>query len=152
MADKLAFYDEHGVQEYYIYDPDNDHLMVYLRGAAALRRQWKVEGFVSPRLGIRFDTSGTELAVFAPDGRRFLTFEELEAERLKEREQRLAAEQRANQAEQRAGQAEQRADQAEQRVTRLVELGRKARRQQASPEELAELEHLEQQGPIPPNP
>jgi hypothetical protein len=34
---------------------------------------------------------------------------------------------------------------AEQRATRLAQLSRKARRQQATPEELAELERLEEQ-------
>src|SRR5262245_5694384 len=38
MADKLAFYDEHGVEEYFLYDPDNEKLLVYERGREALRR------------------------------------------------------------------------------------------------------------------
>ena len=57
MADKHAFYDEYGVEEYYVYDPDRNTLRAYLRGKAALRREWKVDGFVSPRLGIRFDAA-----------------------------------------------------------------------------------------------
>jgi Uma2 family endonuclease len=81
MADKLAFYDEHGVEEYYLYDPETNRLMIYLRGREALRRIFKPHGFTSPRLGIRFDLSGPELAVFGPDGRRFLTPEESAAER-----------------------------------------------------------------------
>jgi Uma2 family endonuclease len=136
MADKLAFYEEHGVAEYYVHDPDTGHLQVYVRKGEALRRVRPATGFVSPRLRIRFDTSGPELVVTGPDGRRFLTFEELEAERAHEREQRLAAEERAGLAEQRAG--------------RLAELSRKARRQQASAEELAELDRLEQQPPLSP--
>src|SRR5262249_5574986 len=114
----------------YIYDPDNNRLLVYVRQGQVLRRVRPVVGYVSPRLGIRFDTSGPELVVYGPDGRRVLTFEELEAERLT--------------AAQRAEQAEQRAEQAEQRSARLAELSRKARRQQATAEELAELERLEQ--------
>jgi Uma2 family endonuclease len=137
MVEKHFFYEEYGVEEYYEYDPDNPRLFVYLRQGGMLRRIRPGAEFVSPRLGVCFDMSGHELVVIGPDGRRFLTFEELEAERAKERQQRLAAEQRATQAEQRATQAEQRA-------TRLAELSRKARRQQASPEELAELERLEQ--------
>ncbi len=142
MADKLTFYEEHGVEEYYVYDPDHDRLLVYVRQGETLRRVRSVAGFVSPRLGIRFDTSGPELTVFGPDGRRFLTFEELEAERAAERQQRLEAEQRAEQ-------AERRAEQAERRAARLAELGRKARLQQASAEELAELDRLEQHEPPP---
>ncbi len=137
MADKHAFYEEYGVEEYYLYDPDRNRLLVYERRDQALRRVRPVAGFVSPRLGIRFDLLGAEIVVFGPDGRRFLTFEELEVERARE-QQRLAAEQRASQAEQRASQAEQRA-------IRLAELSRKARRGLASPQELEELDRLEQE-------
>jgi Uma2 family endonuclease len=136
MMEKFDFYEEHGVEEYYVYDPDNNRLFVHVRRGEVLRRVRPVAGFVSPRLGIRFDTSGPELVVFGPDGRRFLTFEELEAARLA--------------AEQRVAHAEQRAQHAEQRAARLAELSRKARRQQATAEELAELERLEQEGPLSP--
>jgi Uma2 family endonuclease len=128
MADKLAFYDEHGVEEYYLYDPDHNRLAAYLRHGEALRRVWKVDGWVSPRLGIRFDLSGPEMVVFYPNGRRFLTFEELEAER--------------ERAERRAESAEQRAESAEMRAERLAELTRRALAQQATPEELQELHQL----------
>jgi Uma2 family endonuclease len=130
MADKLAFYDEHGVEEYYAYDPDANRLLVYLRGQEALRLVRPISSFISPRLRIRFEPSSPELHIFRPDGQPFLTFWELEAERNRERQQRLTAEQRAAQAEQ--------------RFARLAELSRKARRQQATAEELAELERLEQ--------
>lgn len=129
MVDKLAFYDEHGVEEYYLYDPDTNRLLIYQRHGATLRRVRQASGFVSPRLGIRFDLGGPEMVVYRPDGRRFLTFEELEADR--------------EQLQQRAEESQQRAEQLQQRVARLAELSRKARRQQASQEELAELERLE---------
>jgi Uma2 family endonuclease len=145
MADKLAFYDEYGVEEYYVYDPDTNRLMVYLRRGEVLRRVRPVEGFVSPRLGIRFDLSGTEMTVYGPDDQRFLSFEELRAERLREQEQRREAEHQADQARQQADQARQQADQANQRMGRLAELSRKARQGQATAEELAELDRLEQE-------
>jgi Uma2 family endonuclease len=137
MDDKQAFYEEHGVEEYYLYDPDHNRLTAFVRRGDVLRRVRPVQGHASPRLGIRFDLSGEELAVYRPDGQRFLTFPEAEAARQQ-------AEQRAEQAEQRAGQAEQRAEQAEQRAARLAELSRKARRGQASAEELQELDRLEE--------
>jgi Uma2 family endonuclease len=124
MDDKLAFYEEYGVEEYYLYDPDNNRFKVWVRRGEVLRRVRPLDGFVSPRLGIRFDLSGPEMVVYYPDGRRFLTFEELEAERAR---------------------AEKRADLAEQLAARLAELSRKARRGQATAEELAELERLEDQ-------
>jgi Uma2 family endonuclease len=138
IADKLAFYDEHGVEEYYVYDPDDNELLVYVRGKAALRRIWKVDQHVSPRLGIRFDLSGEEMVIYRPDGKPFLSFEAVEAAR--------------EQAEQSADQATQRAEQAERRTARLAELGRKARQQQITAEELAELERLEAEVLPPPAP
>jgi Uma2 family endonuclease len=135
MDDKQLFYEEHGVEEYYVYDPDHNRLMAWLRQGNILRRVRPMQGLVSPRLGIRFDLTGPEMTVYGPDGRRFLTFEELE-------KIRLETEQRASQAEQRASQAEQRASQAEQRAVRLADLSRKARRGTASAEELSELDAL----------
>ena len=133
MADKLDFYDRHGVQEYYVYDPERDRLLVYLRRTQLLTREQFGKSFTSPRLGIRFDLTESPLRVYHPDGRLFLTFEQLEEDRLREQQLRQTAEQRA--------------DRAEQRADRLAELGRKARRGQATPEELAELERLEEQPP-----
>jgi Uma2 family endonuclease len=52
MDDKLAFYEEHGVEEYYFYDPDTNRLKVFLRRGDVLRRVRPADGFVSPRLGI----------------------------------------------------------------------------------------------------
>jgi Uma2 family endonuclease len=138
MAKKLAFYDEYGVEEYYVFDPDENDLLVYLRGRGALRLRRNVRDFVSPRLGIRFDLSGEEMVVSYPDGRRFLTFEELDAERKRERQQRL-------QAEHDAEQARNDAEQARNDLARLCELSRKARGQQATPEEIKELERLEEE-------
>ena len=36
-----------------------------------------MDGWISPLLGIRFDMSGPELVIYGPDGRRFLTYQEL---------------------------------------------------------------------------
>ncbi len=144
MDDKHAFYEEHGVEEYYVFDPDNQRLLVYLRRGDVLRRVRPVEGFTSPRLGIRFDLSGPEMVVYGPDGQRFLTFEELKINRDQARQQ-------ADQARQQADQARQQADQARQQAARLAELSRKARRGQATAAEMQELERLEEQSaPTPP--
>jgi Uma2 family endonuclease len=121
MIDKFAFYEEHGVEEYYVYDPDSNRLQAYVRKGDVLIRVRNLVNFTSPRLGIRFDLSGPEMVVYYPDGEPFLTFEQLRAEYERERRERLAAELRA---------------------ARLAELSRKALRQQATPEELQELEGL----------
>jgi Uma2 family endonuclease len=143
MAAKLAFYDDHGVEEYYIYDPDNNYLQIFVRRGEVLARVRKVADYVSRRLGIRFDLSGPEMVVYHPDGRHFFTFEELAVAQFRAERRVDQEKQRADQEKQRGDQEKQRADQAEQRASRLAELSRKARRQQASPEELAELERLE---------
>jgi hypothetical protein len=74
-----------------------------------------MNGWVSPRLGIRFDTSGAELRIFAPDGTPFRSHEEVvkwamqaEQERETERTARQQAEQERDQERQRTAQLEAR--------------------------------------------
>ena len=110
MADKALFYSEYGVEEFYVYDPDTNQVAVYLRGRATLRRVYLVDGYVSPRMGIQFDLSGEELVLRHADGRPFLTFEELEAEREEAVRRADLSKQEANAAKQRADLADQRAD------------------------------------------
>jgi Uma2 family endonuclease len=148
MERKDAFYTEYGVEEYYIYNPEKDTLEVYLRKGSVLRRQWFQGEFVSPLLGIRFDLTGEEMQVFYPDGRRFLSFSELEAERARERQLRLDAEQKLQTTEQKLQTTEQKLQTTEQRAARLTELSRKLVQQQATAEEIAELQQLV--GPAPP--
>jgi Uma2 family endonuclease len=135
MDEKLLFYEEHGVEEYYVVDPEGNKLMAYVRSGDMLRRVRRVHGYVCPRLGILFDTSGPELRVLRPDGRPFLTFEELVAARL------LAERQTAD--------VRREAEEARRRAARMAELGRKARRGLASAEELRELERLEDEAAPP---
>src|SRR5262249_46725937 len=177
ILEKFHFYEDYGVEEYYIYDPDSNRLYGYVRRGDMLRPVRPINGFVSPRLGITFDLSGPELVVRHPDGRPFLSFEELMAERDRaqqqaveerqradqerqradqERQRAEQADQRASHAEQRAAQADQRASEAEQRVAqrelwaaRVAELSMKVMRQEASSEEVAELERLVQTAPPP---
>lgn len=83
MVRKFRFYEQYGVEEYYIYDPDEPLLTGYRRRGDVLEPIPQMHGWVSPRLGIRFDTANGELQIFRPDGGRFLTFVEMteEAER-----------------------------------------------------------------------
>jgi Uma2 family endonuclease len=77
MAAKLRFYDRHGVDEYYVYDPQGRTFDGYRRDAAGdLVRLADADGYTSPRLGVRFDLAD-ELIVTRPDGLRFLTYLEL---------------------------------------------------------------------------
>jgi Uma2 family endonuclease len=140
MDDKLAFYEEHGVEEYYEYNPDANFLKAFVRRGDVFRRVRKFAEFVSPRLGIRFEMTKREMTVYHAGGERFLMFEELSAAR------RLA-EERASNAEQRATSAESRVTNLQERLARVVELSRKLRLGQATPEELQELERLESTPP-----
>ncbi len=93
MMDKLAFYDRYGVEEYYLYDPDRGALDGWIRREGRLVPIEQLQGWVSPRLGIRFnlDEEG-KLVLTRPDGQRFLSPEEMEAQR--EEALRLAEQER----------------------------------------------------------
>jgi len=80
MLKKLRFYEDYGVEEYYMYDPDNVDLTGWLRSGNKLNDIESMSGWVSPLLGIRFEL-GSELEIYRPDGQKFLTYVELERER-----------------------------------------------------------------------
>jgi Uma2 family endonuclease len=81
MIRKLKFYERYGVEEYYIYDPDDNELSGCQRAGDELVTIEDMNGWTSPRLGIRFDCSGSDLRIFGPDGRPFLTFTGLDEQR-----------------------------------------------------------------------
>ena len=123
MAKKLLFYEAHGVQEYYLYDPDLVTLAGYLRDRAGQLGELPVmDGHVSPLLGIRFELAD-ELVVSRPDGQRFLTYLELveqnEARQLETTRERQAAE-RERQAAERERQAAERERQAAERERQVA--------------------------------
>jgi len=139
MADKRLFYERYGVEEYYLYDPDHGTLQGWQRQGGQLMAIAPMRGWVSPRLGVRFDLDGLDLCLTGPDGRRFASYVEVsqraeKAERLLE-----SAERRAEQEKQRAEQEKQRADSAEQR------LEQEKQRVAAVESELARLRALLQQ-------
>ena len=77
MAKKLLFYEAHGVEEYYVFDPDRVTLVGYLRDTQSQFDEVPVmRGHVSPRLGVRFELDD-DLVVYRPDGDRFLSYPEL---------------------------------------------------------------------------
>ncbi|HEY9703846.1 MAG TPA: Uma2 family endonuclease [Allocoleopsis sp.] len=127
MAKKLIFYDRHGVEEYYLYDPDRVELVGWIRQHNRLEVIEDMTNWISPRLGIRFDMSGEELEIFDPDGERFITYVELAQARQQERQradlEKILAEQekqRAEQEKQRAEQAEAKLAQQEERIKQLL--------------------------------
>jgi Uma2 family endonuclease len=102
---KFNFYSDYGVEEYYLYDPEEGDLEGWQRQGNRLSEIESMKGWVSPRLKVRFDLDNEgNLKLFGPDGRPFATYLELIAQR---------------------DQAERERDQAEQRVKRLEEQLRK---------------------------
>ncbi|MEG5045553.1 Uma2 family endonuclease [Microcoleus sp. B4-C1] len=99
MMQKFQFYERYGVEEYYLYDPEKLELIGWLRAEGKLEQIEQIDGWVSPRLGVRFQLSETGLEMFGPSGEPFMSFVELD--RLRQQ-----AEARAEQAQIRAEQAE----------------------------------------------
>jgi Uma2 family endonuclease len=99
MLEKLRFYERYGVEEYYLYNPANRDLSIWERREEGLEAVEEVNGWVSPRMGIEFQVSETELQIFMPDGTPFMSFVELA-------QLREQAEARATDAEVRAQNAE----------------------------------------------
>jgi nucleoid-associated protein YgaU len=125
MREKLRFYDEYGVEEYYLYDPDRNRLEIWMRrrtdaGPSRLAAQSHVRGWTSPRLGVRFAVTPETLELFDPSGHPFLTSIELarRAYASQERAEQQAA--RADQEAARADQEAERARQADARAERLA--------------------------------
>jgi Uma2 family endonuclease len=81
MLRKFKFYERYGVEEYYVYNPDTEALEGWKREGQELCEIEEMNGWCSPRLGIRFDLSTQKLQIFGADGRRFLTYLELAAQR-----------------------------------------------------------------------
>jgi Uma2 family endonuclease len=93
MAKKLEFYDRYGVEEYYLYDPETGDFTGWIRGEdGRLRVIDEIQGWVSPRLGVRFEIEDGELRIIRPDRQRFMTYLELQqqAEHERQRAAKLA--------------------------------------------------------------
>jgi hypothetical protein len=91
LKQQFDFYDEYGVEEYYRYDLERDRWQGWLRNKNGLLEPIsQMNGWHSPRLGIRFDITGRELRLLHPSGASFQTFSTIQ-QRLKEVELRMAA-------------------------------------------------------------
>ncbi|MEO7912798.1 MAG: Uma2 family endonuclease [Roseiflexaceae bacterium] len=105
MIKKFQFYDRYQVEEYYIYDPDRGDLSGWARAAdGELIEIDPMIGWISPRMGVRFDLNDDELELYYPDARKFASYLELvdqaeqarqQAEQAQDRAERLAAQLRA---------------------------------------------------------
>jgi Uma2 family endonuclease len=119
MTAKFEFYDRYGVEEYYIYDPDRVDFTGWLRQGERLQGITQISGWISPRLGVRFELN-EELEIYAPTGELFLSPLEIA-------QKAESAQLRATVAESQVQQERERADAAEQKAAimaaKLRELG-----------------------------
>jgi hypothetical protein len=108
MARKQDFYNRYGVEEYYIFDPEDAELDVYIRNETGLELVEESQRFQSPRTDVTFWTSKEHgLSVVMPNGGKMIS----------PKEQR----ERASREEHRAEQESQRAEEQQQRAERLAE-------------------------------
>jgi Uma2 family endonuclease len=136
MMETFHFYERYGVEEYYIYDPEEDSWEGWQRQGEHLQQIAKMNGWVSPRLRVRFAIAEGRWQLYRPDGQKFASFVELELLRDEERQhaelERLAREQ----AQQRADQERLAREQAQQRADQ-ERLAREQAQQRAEQERLA---------------
>jgi Uma2 family endonuclease len=144
LKEKFEFYQRHGVQEYYVYDPDDGTLLGYERQGDRLVEILFMQGWVSPRLQVRFELAGNELDLLRPDGTRFTSFSE----------ERRRAEELSQRVEERERQAEQEREEKERALQLAEEQKRRAEEERAEKERalqrIAELERLLGQRESPP--
>jgi Uma2 family endonuclease len=113
MMDKLDFYDTHGVEEYFMYDPETLALKIWRRSNGYLRLVHEEDRPHSARMNLSFHIEDGELVITRHDGTRFETFRQLFS--------RAEMQQHAlSQEKHRAEQEKQRAEQEKQRAERLA--------------------------------
>ena len=71
MLEKLHWYEQYGVQEHYLYNPDTNYCAGWLRKDEVLHKIPQMNGFRSPLLGITFLLNATTLTILRPDGKTF---------------------------------------------------------------------------------
>ncbi len=106
MLRKFRFYEQYGVEEYYLFNPDAVELTGWIRRGSSFEEIPGINGWTSPRLGVQFQLTDEDLVILGPDGRRFLTYVEIFKERDQRERQRDEAERQREQAERQREQAE----------------------------------------------
>jgi Uma2 family endonuclease len=108
MSKKLLFFERYGVEEYYLYDTEENVLEVWQRTFDGLSLMDFSDCWTSPRLGIRLDIASGRLQLYNADGTKFYSY--IEVNLMLEQER------------QRADQECQRADQINQQLAEMQEM------------------------------
>ena len=95
MTRKFRFYEQYGAEEYYLYNPHTEELSGWWRQGDTLEDIASMPGWVSPRLGVRFELERGTLQLYQPDGEHFSTYVELTQQREQERQRAEQERQRA---------------------------------------------------------
>ena len=127
MRKKFKFYQKYGVEEYYVYDPNNNILEGWERAGNRLKKIKDMDGRISPRLKIQFVLSFDGLILYYPDGKEFNSYsdeahraDDLEIIAKNERQRAEKETQRAEKEKQRAEKEKQRADELEKKLAELM--------------------------------
>ena len=116
MFRKLDFYVRHGVEEFYIIDPDAQSLFGWQVHNGASAPVLRMNGWVSPRLGITFQNDEDGIRILNADGTSMNSYRDQFDATNNEKDRADVAEGRAKLAEGRADSEKDRADSAEDRA------------------------------------
>ena len=127
------FYQNYGVEEYYVYSPEDNELMGWLRSDGKLNYVELMDGWVSPRLQIRFQTASGDLEIYRPDGQKFLSYVELSRQQELAQQQMELTQQQMELTQQQMEQERQEKELVQQKADRLSE---KLREMGINPEDI----------------
>ncbi len=133
MFKLFNFYQNYGVEEYYVYDPEDNELMGWVRSDGKLNYIESIEGWVSPRLEIRFETASGDLEIYQPDGLKFLSYVELSRQKELVQQQMELTQQQMELTQQQMEQERQEKELVQQKADRLSE---KLREMGINPEDI----------------
>ncbi|MCS7263638.1 MAG: Uma2 family endonuclease [Armatimonadetes bacterium] len=119
FVEKLNFYERYGVEEFYLYDPDAGRFEGWIRHGDKLVAIDDTQGWISPRLGIKFVLEGKDLVLHTQTSERIPSYSELRQQFIELRKEVEAERQRAEQEKQRAERERQRAERLAQRLREL---------------------------------
>jgi Uma2 family endonuclease len=100
MSKKLLFFERYGVEEYYLYDPEENVLDIWQRTPEGLTAIDLTDTWTSPRLDVRLDITSGRLQLYNSDGTKFYSYIEVNVLLEQERDRADQEHQRANQATQ----------------------------------------------------